>query len=97
LNILNAESSTDKFFEYWTLKESYIKFVGVGLSMPLNEFCIEFLRDEIRVADVYLKQYELGAGYKMAVCAGHKDFPDEFSTYAIPDIVKKIIKPSFSL
>ena len=31
-----------RFYEYWTMKEAYTKAIGLGLSKPLNEFCIEF-------------------------------------------------------
>ncbi len=33
------------FWQMWTLKESYMKMTGEGMSLPLDKFCIEADRD----------------------------------------------------
>ncbi len=38
LHVLPDEKQKQRFFEYWTLKESYIKARGLGLSIPLVRF-----------------------------------------------------------
>ena len=38
LRALPAEAQHKRFFEYWTLKESYIKARGMGLAIPLGDF-----------------------------------------------------------
>lgn len=34
------------FFDYWTLKEAYIKALGLGLSAPLHRFAFRLRPDE---------------------------------------------------
>jgi 4'-phosphopantetheinyl transferase len=41
LRTLPPELLTDRFFDYWTLKEAYAKGRGLGLSLPFNRFTID--------------------------------------------------------
>lgn len=41
LRALPEEVQQRRFFEYWTLKESYIKARGLGLSIPLDRFAFD--------------------------------------------------------
>jgi 4'-phosphopantetheinyl transferase len=45
LRSLPAAAQPERFLEYWTLKEAYLKARGVGLSLPLDCFSID-LRPE---------------------------------------------------
>ena len=50
LRALPEEQQEQRFFEYWTLKESYIKARGMGLSIPLDRFAFDVEdRAEIRL------------------------------------------------
>jgi 4'-phosphopantetheinyl transferase len=33
-----VQQRNERFFDFWTLKEAYIKACGMGMSIPLNEF-----------------------------------------------------------
>lgn len=94
-DIVHSENPKCTFFEYWTLKESYIKHVGKGLSIPLNSFCIKKNPDgEIAVEvngdllkNIYFKQYNIGEAYKMAVCTSNSNFLYKHVFYQVQDVV----------
>lgn len=55
--LLNLEGRffQESFYKLWTLKESYIKFKGKGLSIPLNSFSIHINKENIFVSEDGLK------------------------------------------
>ena len=94
-DILSHADSRAVFFEYWTLKESYIKFLGEGLSHSLNAFCLKYLPDksiglEVNggpVENIYFRQYCIAEEYKMAVCAEHNGFSEQCIFYSTEQII----------
>ncbi len=51
---LPEEKQNDRFFDLWTLKESYIKACGKGLAIPLDEFSFSFPADFPELDDIKL-------------------------------------------
>lgn len=84
-DLMAQENKFAYFFTLWSLKESYIKIVGKGLSLPLNSFSIRFFSPgDIRIKaedrlleDIFFAQYPIHTEYKMAVCAHHREFPKQ--------------------
>ncbi len=71
------------FFELWTLKESFIKQKGKGLSIPLNSFTVSLtpeqpitLEENGNRLPLFFKQYQPDNAYKMAVCGRNDSFGD---------------------
>lgn len=63
-----GEARRALFYELWTLKESYVKYKGMGLALPFHQFCFERDRSGWKIKG------EIGEGcrfYKVDVAAGY--------------------------
>lgn len=78
-----GENAQELFYRIWTIKESYLKALGVGLSRPLNSFTVRFTAGGAKIDDPTVEgEWQVSelsdfAGYKIAVCSKTEFVPDE--------------------
>nr|WP_179883650.1 4'-phosphopantetheinyl transferase superfamily protein [Bacillus cereus] len=71
------------FYDFWTLKESFVKAIGKGLHIPLDSFEFKYKTDRFLLKEnpysneFLFKQYKIHSDYKLSVCAKSVDFPRE--------------------
>ncbi|MBC2581856.1 4'-phosphopantetheinyl transferase superfamily protein [Clostridium sp. DJ247] len=90
-----------KFYEIWTLKESYIKCCGQGLTIPLKSFSIDIDKFEnIKVIidnehnDYIFKKFDMESGYKIAVCSLNKEISNSIIIIDQNSLINKYSKYS---
>ena len=86
LRALPKAMQQQRFFDLWTLKESYIKARGRGLSIPLDQFSFVLHEPDIRVkfasslsdmsADWQFELRHLSADHTMAISIHRKNLPN---------------------
>ena len=72
----NEEIKRQRFHEIWTIKEAYLKNIGMGLRKPLNSFEIDLSGDNPRILDnpgYSILQMKLDSMYLIAVCSDIRD------------------------
>ncbi|MBO0999169.1 4'-phosphopantetheinyl transferase superfamily protein [Bacillus sp. SD075] len=77
--VLEAEDGLSSFYDIWTLKESYIKAIGKGLSIPLHSLNVRRqgmesiqltdVHSNVPITDFTCRQYMVDSEYRLAVCA----------------------------
>jgi len=82
------------FFDLWTLKESYLKLLGKGLTKSLSSFTViesnrnfslkENKKDEMH--EVFFKQYQIDKDYKLSVCSFSDEFCEELKILNFMDL-----------
>lgn len=77
----HREAQRQLFFRLWTLKESFMKAVGLGLALPLKAFSIDLTGETIQVTQqvapektFFFREFDLGNDYRFACCAEQDDF-----------------------
>jgi 4'-phosphopantetheinyl transferase len=90
---LPAAMQTDYFFDLWTLKESFLKAIGTGLTKSLKSFTVEISDDRILLLDntektgLLMKQLKIESGYKMAVCSDRELVDEKLHNFQIPELI----------
>jgi 4'-phosphopantetheinyl transferase len=83
-NIMNSDNPPQEFFKYWVLKESYMKYTGLGMNLKLDSFEI-VIEDEIKLKNDFQDlKFNLFAieDYKIGI-ASHYD-ASELIEYDVP-------------
>lgn len=81
VNACMGEERDRRFFRVWTMKESYIKMTGEGMSLDFDRFVflpgpekIKVRRDG-KLLSCRIMEYDI-PGYKVSVCAKEEEFSE---------------------
>jgi 4'-phosphopantetheinyl transferase len=83
-----------RFYQVWTLKESYIKSIGQGLSSPLQKFSViprgdsevNFTPTDTDSPMRFFARYDPDENHTCALCCSHKKFPGAIQYLAVSDM-----------
>lgn len=98
LMALGEEERMHYFITLWTIKESYLKAIGRGLTQHLNSFTICKKNNSYRLtgnaeAEGYgIETHQLSHDFMMAVCAPLPYSPSNISHITLKEIIKTLPK-----
>ena len=74
LKMLEEDKQDQLFFNYWSVKESFLKYIGTGLTRPLNSFIVSFSGGDVSLFEgenklpLYVHACPVDDGYACHVC-----------------------------
>lgn len=103
LLLVESQYQLSRFYDIWTLKESYVKAIGTGFNIPFNSFSIHISSAGITVhsnsnlsgiisQDWHFTQYSLHEDYKLSVCASNANFPATIHISSVEEFLMRLIK-----
>ena len=91
LQNLAGDAQDELFFRYWSVKESFLKYTGSGLSSPLSGFEVRFDDHRPRIfqsenlRNLSISACPVDPAYKCFVCAETTEEPVIFP-FLVPDL-----------
>lgn len=95
LTLLSEQSDKNKlvfFYDLWTLKESYIKSVGIGLNLQLKSFSIDLnkIYSNDKTLNRYFKQYKIDKNYIVSICGLKNKFTEKIEFKSIENLYGRV-------
>lgn len=86
-NIIKSDNPSNEFFNYWVLKESYMKYTGLGFNLELDSFEI-IIKDRISLKNdknkLKFNLFDI-EDYKLAICSKYD--VKNFTKYSVDDLI----------
>ena len=81
LEVASGVEQDKLFYDFWSVKESFLKYTGTGLTRPLNSFVVRFSDGKISLSEgtrelpLYVYPCLIDTGYACYVCGEYNEKP----------------------